>query len=190
MESPPRASRLVLRIFLSSPSRDLADTGRRSAISSAGRGTRRGRCPARLDRAGRGLRPLTGHGRLALWLCARRADAVADDALATTHGVGSIGTIAENLGELALRHSALAGARASCTQALQAFERIAIATMIAHIRGTPAATAGEVTHLEGEAQEAERCYQEAIALLEHAPNPWGCLLADRLAFLRERMALL
>jgi hypothetical protein len=33
-------------------------------------------------------------------------------------------------------------------------------------------------------------FQEAIALLQQAPIPCGCLMSDRIAFVREKMAVL
>jgi tetratricopeptide (TPR) repeat protein len=94
------------------------------------------------------------------------------------------------LGELALKTGDIDGARSYLTRALHLFESIEHSVMTVHVRGNLVALEGEVARLSGEGEEARRFYQEALDLLGQEGEPNGCIKADRLAFVRARMALL
>jgi tetratricopeptide (TPR) repeat protein len=103
---------------------------------------------------------------------------------------GGIAVPCDNLGELAMQEGDLDTAHAYFERAKDLWETQNIPPMALHVRGNLVVLEGERARLSGNDQEARRLYREAIALLEQSPDPYGCEMEPRIAYVRERIALL
>jgi tetratricopeptide (TPR) repeat protein len=113
---------------------------------------------------------------------------------------GSEGTALENLGEIALKTGDIETADRLFREALQLFESSGfdvvagsqhhpvVAQMIAHVRGNLSATAGEAARLRGDTAEAQRHFEEALAIFAELGTPYNHYARDYEDFVRERLA--
>jgi tetratricopeptide (TPR) repeat protein len=96
----------------------------------------------------------------------------------------------DRFGEIALRMEDIREASRCFAEALRLFESIEDAPMIAHVRGNLAVVQAEVARQRGDAVQARKHYEQALAIFAPFGTPYNHNARDYEDFVRERLAML